>query len=239
MSRLDVSIRLTHNGKLIRQYRAATTQAQIEKRIATVFGHRFIQHSVAFEQQQDDLTIKGWLATPEAARSQNDQQFCYVNGRMMRDKVINHAIRQSYESTLPPEMYAAYVVYIEIDPHLVDVNVHPAKHEVRFHHARLVHDFIYQVLRSALSQALDLIEPTVNQSAYATPSSNVSSETSSPAFQSSKPESQGSVHGVESRNDSRALRDSQRSQSTNSKQYRPYRSAENTKTDSQLAAKVQ
>ncbi|MGB2079365.1 MAG: DNA mismatch repair endonuclease MutL [Vibrio sp.] len=177
LSRLDVSIRLTHNGKLIRQYRAATNQSQTEKRIAAVFGAGFIQHAVSFSQQQDNLLVKGWLTTPDGARNQADQQFCYVNGRMMRDKLINHAIRQSYEASLPADMHAAYVVYIEIDPHQVDVNVHPAKHEVRFHQARLVHDFIYQVLRSALAQAIELEAPVVTQSAYAHVSDNASLHT--------------------------------------------------------------
>lgn len=178
LSRLDVSIRLTHNGKSIRQYRAAQTQKQIEKRIAAVCSQHFIDHSVAFEQSQNDLKVKGYLATPEAARAQADTQYCYVNGRMMRDKLINHAIRQSYETALTSDKHPAYVVYIEIDPHQVDVNVHPAKHEVRFHEARYVHDFIYQVLRSSLEQALDLEAPAVSQSAYASdymPSSSDSS----------------------------------------------------------------
>ncbi|CAH0524468.1 DNA mismatch repair endonuclease MutL [Vibrio hippocampi] len=166
LSRFDVSINLKHNGKLVRQYRAAKTEIQAEKRIASVCGAPFVRNMLRIELEHQGLTLSGWITTPEGARPQSDLQYCYVNGRMMRDKLINHAIRQSYESSLAPDQYAAYVLFIEIDAHQVDVNVHPAKHEVRFHQARLVHDFIYQALSSALSQASAIEAPEVTQSAY-------------------------------------------------------------------------
>ena len=168
LSCFSVSITLRHNGKVIRQYRAAKTEIQIEKRVAAVCGNSFMEHAVAIKLEHDDLKLKGWLTTPEGARSQSDLQYCYVNGRMMRDKLINHAIRQSYETALRPEQFATYVLFIEVDPHQVDVNVHPAKHEVRFHQARLVHDFIYQALSDALAQSIELVKPSVSKSAYAT-----------------------------------------------------------------------
>ena len=105
------------------------------------------------ELEHQGLKLHGWITTPEGARQQSDLQYCYVNGRLMRDKLINHAIRQSYETSLRPDQFATYVLFIELDPHQVDVNVHPAKHEVRFHQARLVHDFIYQALSDALAQS--------------------------------------------------------------------------------------
>ncbi|HAS8147527.1 TPA: DNA mismatch repair protein MutL, partial [Vibrio vulnificus] len=117
---------------------------QAEKRLATVCGQAFVRCMLKIELEHQGLKLHGWITTPEGARQQSDLQYCYVNGRMMRDKLINHAIRQSYETSLKPEQFAAYVLFIELDPHQVDVNVHPAKHEVRFHQARLVHDFIYQ-----------------------------------------------------------------------------------------------
>lgn len=169
LSCFSVSITLRHNGKVIRQYRAAKTDVQIEKRVAAVCGANFIDHAVAITLDHHDLKLKGWITTPDGARSQSDMQYCYVNGRMMRDKLINHAIRQSYETALRPEQFATYVLFIEIDPHQVDVNVHPAKHEVRFHQARLVHDFIYQALSDALAQTIELEKPSVAKSAYATP----------------------------------------------------------------------
>ncbi len=113
----------------------------------------FVRNMLKIELQHNDLKLHGWITTPEGARAQSDLQYCYVNGRMMKDKLINHAIRQSYENSLAPEQFAAYILFIDIDPHQVDVNVHPAKHEVRFHQARLVHDFIYQALSDALIQA--------------------------------------------------------------------------------------
>lgn len=170
LSCFSVSITLRHNGKVIRQYRSAKTDLQIEKRVAAVCGNNFMDHAVAIELNHDDLKLKGWITTPDGARSQSDLQYCYVNGRMMRDKLINHAIRQSYENALRPEQFATYVLFIEVDPHQVDVNVHPAKHEVRFHHARLVHDFIYQALSDALAQSIELVKPSVSKSAYATES---------------------------------------------------------------------
>ncbi|NOH50533.1 DNA mismatch repair endonuclease MutL [Vibrio rotiferianus] len=166
LSRFDVTINVRHNGKMIRQYRAAKNQLQTEKRIAAVCGNAFVRNMLRIELEHQGLKLHGWITTPEGARQQSDLQYCYVNGRMMRDKLINHAIRQSYETSLKPDQFAAYVLFIELDPHQVDVNVHPAKHEVRFHQARLVHDFIYQALADALAQSSVIDKPHVNESAF-------------------------------------------------------------------------
>ncbi|QXC57314.1 DNA mismatch repair endonuclease MutL [Vibrio mimicus] len=166
LSRFDVSFTLRHNGKIVRQYRAANTLPQQEKRLAAVCGNPFVQHMLRIELEHQGLKLHGWITTPEGARQQSDLQYCYVNGRMMRDKLINHAIRQSYETSLRADQFATYVLFIELDPHQVDVNVHPAKHEVRFHQARLVHDFIYQALSSALVQSEQVIAPAVNEGAF-------------------------------------------------------------------------
>ncbi|WP_407331991.1 DNA mismatch repair endonuclease MutL [Enterovibrio sp. 27052020O] len=152
LSRFDVAITLRHNGTMVRQYRAATNDAQRERRLATACGSQFVKTAVEVSLEHQGLTLRGWICTPEGARSQNDIQHCFVNQRMMKDKLINHAIRQGYEASLRSDQFAAYVLYIDIDPHQVDVNVHPAKHEVRFHQARLVHDFIYQAVADALMQ---------------------------------------------------------------------------------------
>ncbi|WP_282248561.1 DNA mismatch repair endonuclease MutL [Vibrio campbellii] len=166
LSRFDVTINVRHNGKMIRQYRAAKNQLQTEKRIAAVCGNAFVRNMLRIELEHQGLKLHGWITTPEGARQQSDLQYCYVNVRMMRDKLINHAIRQSYETSLKPDQFAAYVLFIELDPHQVDVNVHPAKHEVRFHQARLVHDFIYQALADALAQSSVIDKPHVNESAF-------------------------------------------------------------------------
>lgn len=172
LSRFDVTFNLRHNGKMIRQYRAAKTEIQLEKRIAAVCGAPFVRNMLKIELEHQGLKLHGWITTPEGARTQSDLQYCYVNGRMMRDKLINHAIRQSYETSLRPEQFATYVLFIEIDPHQVDVNVHPAKHEVRFHQARLVHDFIYQALSSALAQSQHIDAPGHSDAAFHQPHSS-------------------------------------------------------------------
>jgi DNA mismatch repair protein MutL len=174
LSRFDVTINLKNNGKIVRQYRAAKNQVQTEKRISAVCGHSFVRHMLNIELDHDGLRLHGWITSPEGARQQSDLQYCYVNGRMMRDKLINHAIRQSYANSLSPDKFASFVLFIEIDPHQVDVNVHPAKHEVRFHQARLVHDFIYQALSDALAQSAYVETPKASQSAYHTPQSESS-----------------------------------------------------------------
>ncbi|MDX6916770.1 DNA mismatch repair endonuclease MutL [Pectobacterium carotovorum] len=163
LARFDVAITLHHNGKLMRQYRAAPDKSQYERRLGNICGATFLQHALAVSWQHGDLTIHGWVADPVGAKQLPDMQYCYVNQRMMRDRLINHAIRQAYQDQLSDDQQPAYVLYLEIDPHQVDVNVHPAKHEVRFHQARLVHDFIYQAVMSVLQQAsapgLGMTEP--------------------------------------------------------------------------------
>ncbi|MEH2922544.1 DNA mismatch repair endonuclease MutL [Samsonia erythrinae] len=163
LARFDVAITLHHNGKLMRQYRAAPDKSKYERRLGSICGAAFLQHALAVSWQHDDLSIHGWVADPAYAKQLPDMQYCYVNQRMMRDRLINHAIRQAYQDQLSDDQLPAYVLYLEIDPHQVDVNVHPAKHEVRFHQARLVHDFIYQAVMSVLQQAsapgLGMTEP--------------------------------------------------------------------------------
>ena len=152
LSRFDVTLTLKHNNKVVRQYRKASNIQQTEKRLANVCGNAFVRNMLSVKLEHQGLSLHGWITEPEAARQQSDLQYCYVNGRVVKDKLINHAIRQSYETTLRSDQYATYVLFIELDPRQVDVNVHPAKHEVRFHQARLVHDFIYQALSDALAQ---------------------------------------------------------------------------------------
>ncbi|MEY8253195.1 MAG: DNA mismatch repair endonuclease MutL, partial [Colwellia sp.] len=154
LAHFEVSFTLTHNGNTIRQYRMASTHAQCIKRVAMVCGPKFIEHAVEVDCPHDNMTLSGWLAKPSFSRSQNDLCYSYVNGRMMRDKLINHAIRQAYADLLPLDTYPAFVLFLQLDHREVDVNVHPAKHEVRFHQSRYVHDFIYSVCHKALTSAL-------------------------------------------------------------------------------------
>lgn len=156
LARFDVTINLNHNGKAVRQYRAVAEGGQKERRLAAICGTPFVEHALAIEWQHGDLALQGWVADPKQTNAQLAEiQYCYVNGRMMRDRLINHAIRQACEDKLGAGEQPAFVLYLTIDPHQVDVNVHPAKHEVRFHQSRLVHDFIYQGVLSVLQQQVD------------------------------------------------------------------------------------
>jgi DNA mismatch repair protein MutL len=153
LARFDVAFVLTHNHKVIKQFRLANSAAQRSKRVAQICGQKFIDNALEVDCQHDGFHIHGWIAQPNFYRSQNDLSYSYVNGRMMRDKLINHAIRQAYAELLPSDSYPAFVLFLELDFREVDVNVHPAKHEVRFHQGRYVHDFIYSVCYQALVSA--------------------------------------------------------------------------------------
>lgn len=154
LSRFDISLQLKHNNKLIRNFRVGQNRAQEEQRIAGIFGRNFMENALHLDVQHHGMHLHGWLCTVGGARSQPDQQYSYVNGRMIRDKVLQHAVRQAYTGFLAPEQYPAYLLHMELDPHEVDVNVHPAKHEVRFHQSRLVHDFVVTALLQVLSDSL-------------------------------------------------------------------------------------
>ncbi|WP_286263405.1 DNA mismatch repair endonuclease MutL [Thalassotalea atypica] len=153
LARFDVGFTLTHNGKTIRQYREATSNAQYVKRVASVCGQKFVDSSIEIKCRHDNLHLWGWIAKPSYTRPNNDLCYSYVNGRMMRDKLINHGIRQAYADLISGDGYPAFVLFLELDHKEVDVNVHPAKHEVRFHQGRYVHDFIFSVCHQALQQA--------------------------------------------------------------------------------------
>ena len=151
LTKFNTAFTLTHNGKIIRQYRPAEALNQQLKRVAVICGDDFVKNALRIDWKHDDLHLSGWVTTPNFSRTQNDLSYCYINGRMVRDKVINHAIRQAYAQYLPTDAYPAFVLFIDLNPHDVDVNVHPTKHEVRFHQQRLIHDFIYEGISHALN----------------------------------------------------------------------------------------
>ncbi|EDK09962.1 TPA: DNA mismatch repair endonuclease MutL [Haemophilus influenzae] len=151
LTKFNTAFTLTHNGKIIRQYRPAFDLNQQLKRVAAICGDDFVKNALRIDWKHDDLHLSGWVATPNFSRTQNDLSYCYINGRMVRDKVISHAIRQAYAQYLPADAYPAFVLFIDLNPHDVDVNVHPTKHEVRFHQQRLIHDFIYEGISHALN----------------------------------------------------------------------------------------
>jgi len=166
LSRDDVSWTLTHNGQLVRQLKAVTDDAGRQRRIQQLCGRSFAQAACYVESQYEQMQLSGWILPAAACSAQLQCQYSYVNGRMMRDKLLNHAIRQAYAEMLAPEALPAFVLYLQIDPEQVDVNVHPAKHEVRFHQARLVHDFVFSALSQMLTQTAQsdlLLAERVNQ----------------------------------------------------------------------------
>lgn len=160
LAKPNVSFTLSHNGKIVRQYRKVADQSveQKQKRVAAICGEEFIQNANYIDWQHGDLHLHGWVGSPMLARPQNDLCYSYVNGRMMRDKTINHAIRQAYGESIVTGNYPAFVIFLDLDPTMVDVNVHPAKHEVRFHQGRLVHDFILQGVSNSLQQTQPTLE---------------------------------------------------------------------------------
>lgn len=152
LARFDVTFILQHNGKTVRQYRAVSKKSQHLRRLGGLCGPAFVARALDVSWQHGDLSIHGWVADP-AGGELSEIQYSYVNRRTMRDKLINHAIRQAYQDQLAGTQQPAFVLFLDVDPYQVDVNVHPAKHEVRFHQARLVHDFIYQAVVTVLQQS--------------------------------------------------------------------------------------
>lgn len=150
LTRFDVAISLTHNDKRVRQYRVASDEAQRLRRLNAICGSAFSAHAVQIDWQHEELSLSGWVTAPTWSRQQMELQYCYVNGRVTRDKLLNHAIRQAYQTQLIERQLPAWVLYLHIEPNQVDVNVHPTKQEVRFHQSRLVHDFVFQGVASAL-----------------------------------------------------------------------------------------
>ncbi|WP_136681420.1 DNA mismatch repair endonuclease MutL [Neptunomonas sp. XY-337] len=152
LSRFDVAFQLRHNGRVIHQLRPARSQPERERRVASVCGPQFIQQSLSVDvvAESSGISLRGWIGLPTFSRSQADLQYFFVNGRMIRDKVVTHAVRQAYADVLYHGRHPAYVLYLELDPALVDVNVHPTKHEVRFRESRLVHDFIYRSIHRVI-----------------------------------------------------------------------------------------
>ena len=149
LARPDVGFAIWHEGKLVDQWRAAS----VEQRIADVLGEDFVADSRPFEHSAGPLALTGRAGLPEAARSRADQQYVWVNGRYVRDKLISHAIRSAYEDVLHGQRQPSYVLFIEIAPELVDVNVHPTKIEVRFRDGRAIHQSVRRAFIDALAQS--------------------------------------------------------------------------------------
>ena len=151
LARPDVGFAIWHDGKLIEQWRAHPGDAGRAQRLGDVLGEDFLADSVAVDHRAGPLHITGRAGLPDAARSRADQQFAYVNGRFVRDKVIVHAARAAYEDVLHGQRQPVYVLHVAIDPARVDVNVHPTKIEVRFRDGREVHQAVRHAVENALA----------------------------------------------------------------------------------------
>jgi DNA mismatch repair protein MutL len=151
LSRFDAGFCLSREGKPMFDLRPAQDPAARARRIADICGEGFATHAMVVEQAAADLRLSGWLGLPTFSRAQPDLQHFFVNGRMIRDRLVTHALRQAYADVLFHGRHPAYVLYLEMDPVLVDVNAHPTKHEVRFRDARSIHGFLYKAVERALA----------------------------------------------------------------------------------------
>jgi len=151
LSRFDVGFNLSHNGRGIHSLRAANGLLEQERRVMSLVGSAFMENAVRVEIERDGLSLSGWVGLPTFSRSQADLQYFYVNGRIIRDKLVTHAVRQAYSDVLYHGRHPTYILYLQLDPASVDVNVHPTKHEVRFRDGRMAHDFIFSSLHRTLA----------------------------------------------------------------------------------------
>ena len=152
LSRMDVAFSLRHNQRAQLTLRPARSQAEQEKRVADICGPAFMKDALYVDNDRTGIRLWGWMGLPTFSRSQADLQHFFVNGRAIRDKVVSHAVRQAYQDVLYHGRHPAFVLFLEIEPADVDVNVHPTKHEVRFRDSRSIHGFVYSTLHRALSQ---------------------------------------------------------------------------------------
>lgn len=151
LSHFEVGFHLRHNSRDVHVYRPVKTGDERLQRIRAVCGQAFSDNAIRIDDEIAGLQISGWVGLPTFSRSQADLQYFYVNGRIIRDKLVSHAIRQAYQDVLYHGRHPAFVLYLTLPPEQVDVNVHPTKHEVRFRESRLIHDFLFRVIHNVLA----------------------------------------------------------------------------------------
>ncbi|MCP5018287.1 MAG: DNA mismatch repair endonuclease MutL [Ketobacter sp.] len=163
LSHFQVGFNLRHNQRVVHALKPAYTEPEQDRRVASLCGPSFIENAVRLDTQVGELRLWGWLGLPTFSRSQADLQYFFVNGRSVKDRVVNHAVRQAYKDVMYHGRHAAFVLYLELDPTWVDVNVHPTKHEVRFRESRQVHDFLFRSLHRAIAELTpaDMQQPAV------------------------------------------------------------------------------
>ncbi len=160
LARCDVGFVLNHNQREVFNLKPVAGAADQQKRIAAVCGSVFLDSAVNIDFAASGLQLSGWVGKPTFSRSQPDMQFFYVNGRLIKDRLIAHAVKQAYQDVLYHGRHPVFVLYLQLDPALVDVNAHPTKLEVRFREGRMVHDFLYQALHRSLAEQRPGLAPT-------------------------------------------------------------------------------
>jgi len=184
LARPDVGFTVWHEGRLVEQWRAvaqADAAQALALRVAAALGDAFLSDSVALAGAAGGVRVWGRAGLPDSARARNDRQFAYVNGRYVRDKVVSHAVRSAYEDVLHGQRQPAYVLFIDIDPARVDVNVHPTKIEVRFRDGREVHQAVRHAVEAALAQPRAGTDPAIHSEPLsALPGTLASGETTHP-----------------------------------------------------------
>jgi len=166
LSNFQIGITLRNGQSNSLMLQPAIDRFGADRRVAEICGPAFMQESLYLDYEAAGLKLWGWVGLPTFSRSQSDLQYFYVNGRIIRDRVVTHAVRQAYSDVLYHGRHPAYVLFLEMPPEKVDVNAHPTKHEVRFREARLVHDFLYRTLHKALAD----IRPNISQDVPEIPS---------------------------------------------------------------------
>ncbi len=159
LARFDVAFTLRHNRRDVLTLPVAKEPVDREHRLAKLLGARFLESAIYIQHEAAGLRLSGWVARPIFSRSQADMQYFYVNGRHIRDRLVSHGVRQAFQDLLYHGRHPAYLLYLELDPVMVDVNVHPTKHEVRFRESRLVHDFIFRTLHKTLAEPVAATPP--------------------------------------------------------------------------------
>ncbi len=169
LSALHVGFTLKHNQKEIRRYHPSNSMEKASERLSALCGPQFVEHALQIEAEGAGMKLTGWLTQPTFSRSQSDWQYFYVNGRIVRDKLVMHAIKEAYHDVLYRDRHPAYILFLTIAPNQVDVNVHPTKYEVRFRESRVVHDFIFHSVHDALAHTLDKKIPEKEEVAITAP----------------------------------------------------------------------
>ncbi len=189
LSRFDVEFHFSHNKRSRRLYKPALDAAAQLQRVSDVLGPAFREHAISIDVSHADFRLWGWVASPSFSRSQADMQYFFVNRRMVRDKLVGHAVRQAYHDVMYHGRQPAFVLFLELSPTMVDVNAHPAKTEVRFREGRLVHDFLFHSIHQALAE----VRPDPQQAESLLAGNTTSAVTSQPFAYSSRPPQQSNI----------------------------------------------